>query len=105
MTLNIVVLPGDGIGPEVTDEAVRVLDWFVAKRAIVRVQRLEGGAVRIDGGRQLGHARGLGGFARAGKVGRAFGSAGAGSLALVRSGSLALGSSSSLASGRAGRWG
>jgi 3-isopropylmalate dehydrogenase len=33
-TLDIVVLPGDGIGPEVTDEAVRVLDWFVAKRAV-----------------------------------------------------------------------
>ena len=40
MTLNIVVLPGDGIGPEVTDEAVRVLDWFVAKRAIpLRMER------------------------------------------------------------------
>lgn len=34
MTLDIVVLPGDGIGPEVTDEAVRVLDWFVAKRGV-----------------------------------------------------------------------
>jgi 3-isopropylmalate dehydrogenase len=33
-TLDIVVLPGDGIGPEVTDEAVRVLDWFVTKRAV-----------------------------------------------------------------------
>ncbi len=34
MTLEITVLPGDGIGPEVTDEAVRVLDWFVARRGI-----------------------------------------------------------------------
>ncbi|MBR0661892.1 3-isopropylmalate dehydrogenase [Neoroseomonas oryzicola] len=34
MTLDIVVLPGDGVGPEVTDEAVRVLDWFVAKRGV-----------------------------------------------------------------------
>ncbi len=34
MTLDIVVLPGDGIGPEVTDEAVRVLDWFVARRGV-----------------------------------------------------------------------
>ncbi|WP_198369954.1 3-isopropylmalate dehydrogenase [Roseomonas rosulenta] len=33
-TLDIVVLPGDGIGPEVTDEAVRVLDWFVARRGV-----------------------------------------------------------------------
>jgi 3-isopropylmalate dehydrogenase len=32
--LDIVVLPGDGIGPEVTDQAVRVLDWFVAHRAV-----------------------------------------------------------------------
>ena len=40
MTLNIVVLPGDGIGPEVTDEAVRVLDWFVQKRGIpLRMER------------------------------------------------------------------
>jgi 3-isopropylmalate dehydrogenase len=31
---DIVVLPGDGIGPEVTDEAVRVLDWFVAHRGV-----------------------------------------------------------------------
>ena len=26
MILNITILPGDGIGPEVTDEAVRVLE-------------------------------------------------------------------------------
>jgi len=32
--LEIVVLPGDGIGPEVIAEAVRVLDWFVAKRGV-----------------------------------------------------------------------
>ena len=34
MTIDIVVLPGDGIGPEVTDEAVRVLDWFASRRGI-----------------------------------------------------------------------
>jgi 3-isopropylmalate dehydrogenase len=39
MTLDIVVLPGDGIGPEVTDEAVRVLDWFVARRGVPLVMR------------------------------------------------------------------
>ncbi|MBR0652309.1 3-isopropylmalate dehydrogenase [Roseomonas terrae] len=40
MTIDIVVLPGDGIGPEVTDEAVRVLDWFVQHRAVpLRMQR------------------------------------------------------------------
>jgi len=32
--IEIAVLPGDGIGPEVTDEAVRVLDWFVARRGV-----------------------------------------------------------------------
>ncbi len=40
MTLNIVVLPDDGIGPEVTDEAVRLLDWFARKRGIpLRMER------------------------------------------------------------------
>ncbi len=34
MSLRITVLPGDGIGPEVTDEAVRVLEWFVAHRGV-----------------------------------------------------------------------
>jgi 3-isopropylmalate dehydrogenase len=39
-TRDIVVLPGDGIGPEVTDEAVRILDWFVRERAIpLRLER------------------------------------------------------------------
>ena len=39
-TIDIVVLPGDGIGPEVTDEAVRVLEWFVQHRAIpLRMER------------------------------------------------------------------
>jgi 3-isopropylmalate dehydrogenase len=37
--MNIVVLPGDGIGPEVTDEAVRVLDWFVEKRGVKLAMR------------------------------------------------------------------
>ena len=27
-TPDILVLPGDGVGPEVTAQAVRVLDWF-----------------------------------------------------------------------------
>jgi 3-isopropylmalate dehydrogenase len=39
--IEIAVLPGDGIGPEVTDEAVRVLDWFVARRGLpLRMTRL-----------------------------------------------------------------
>src|SRR4051812_22268209 len=29
---NMIVLPGDGIGPEVIRQAVRVLEWFTARR-------------------------------------------------------------------------
>ncbi len=35
--LNIAILPGDGIGPEVTAEARRVLDWFVTERKLALV--------------------------------------------------------------------
>jgi 3-isopropylmalate dehydrogenase len=31
---NIVVLPGDGIGPEVVGQAVRVLEWFAKNRGL-----------------------------------------------------------------------
>lgn len=31
---SIVILPGDGVGPEVTAEARRVLEWFVARRKL-----------------------------------------------------------------------
>ena len=31
MELNVLVLPGDGIGPEVTREAIRVLERVAAK--------------------------------------------------------------------------
>ena len=34
MTFKLLVLPGDGIGPEVTREARRVIDWFVARRGL-----------------------------------------------------------------------
>ncbi len=34
MTFKLLVLPGDGIGPEVTREARRVLDWFAAHRGL-----------------------------------------------------------------------
>ena len=29
---SILILPGDGIGPEVMDQVIRVIDWFGAKR-------------------------------------------------------------------------
>ena len=34
MPFKLLVLPGDGIGPEVTREARRVIDWFVARRGL-----------------------------------------------------------------------
>ncbi len=34
MTFKLLVLPGDGIGPEVTAQARRVIDWFVARRGL-----------------------------------------------------------------------
>lgn len=35
---NIVVLPGDGIGPEVTGEAVRVLELITSKSKDVEIK-------------------------------------------------------------------
>jgi 3-isopropylmalate dehydrogenase len=34
LSYKMIVLPGDGIGPEVTAEAVRVLDWFRGQRGL-----------------------------------------------------------------------
>lgn len=34
MTLRVLALPGDGVGPEVSDQAIRVLDWFRARRGL-----------------------------------------------------------------------
>ena len=34
MAMKLLVLPGDGVGPEVTAQAVRVLEWFAAHRGI-----------------------------------------------------------------------
>ena len=49
MELNIAVLPGDGIGPEVTNEAIKVLD-IISKKYNHKVNLSEGlvGAVAID---------------------------------------------------------
>ncbi len=33
-TLDVLVLPGDGVGPEVTEQAVRVLEWFHRHREV-----------------------------------------------------------------------
>ena len=32
MTAEVLVLPGEGIGPEVIAEAVKVLEWFTTYR-------------------------------------------------------------------------
>ena len=34
MSFKMIVLPGDGIGPEVTVEAVRVMEWFREHRGL-----------------------------------------------------------------------
>ena len=53
MDLRVLVLPGDGIGPEVTQEAVRVLDHVAAKwghSLRLREGLLGGTAIRATGG-------------------------------------------------------
>ena len=49
MELNIAVLPGDGIGPEVTNEAIKVID-VISKKFAHKINISEGltGAVAID---------------------------------------------------------
>ena len=45
---KIAILPGDGIGPEVISEGVRVLDWFRARRGIeLELWHLDLGAERF----------------------------------------------------------
>ena len=48
----MIVLPGDGIGPEVTTEAIRVLDWFCEHRDLDVVVRHEfyGAAAYVEQG-------------------------------------------------------
>ncbi len=33
-TMKLLILPGDGIGPEVMAEVRKVIDWFGAKRGL-----------------------------------------------------------------------
>ena len=52
---KLLVLPGDGIGPEVMEQVVRVVDWFGANRAVgfdVK-QDLVGGAAYDEHGTPL----------------------------------------------------
>ena len=47
MTKKIAIIPGDGIGPEVISEGVRVLDWFRARRGVeLELWHLDLGAER-----------------------------------------------------------
>jgi 3-isopropylmalate dehydrogenase len=41
-TYQIIILPGEGIGPEVTGEARRVLEWFATRQNIAVDIREEG---------------------------------------------------------------
>ena len=53
MELRVLVLPGDGIGPEVTHEAIRVLEHVAAKwdhRLTLREGLLGGAAIHATGG-------------------------------------------------------
>jgi 3-isopropylmalate dehydrogenase len=34
MTNTLLILPGDGIGPEVMAEVTRIIDWFGARRGL-----------------------------------------------------------------------
>src|ERR1700730_10938111 len=49
MLLNVAVLPGDGIGPEVTDEAVRVLQTVAeaCQHQLSVTRKPVGGAARL----------------------------------------------------------
>lgn len=52
MSYQMIVLPGDGIGPEVTAEAVRVLSWFQEHRGLdvaVRHERYGAAAYQAQG--------------------------------------------------------
>ena len=41
MSHQIIVLPGDGVGLEVTAEAVRVVEWFAERRGLAVTLRHE----------------------------------------------------------------
>ncbi|PPR15385.1 MAG: 3-isopropylmalate dehydrogenase, partial [Alphaproteobacteria bacterium MarineAlpha9_Bin7] len=41
MTAEVIVLPGEGIGPEVIAEAVKVLEWFRKHRDVHLMIRCE----------------------------------------------------------------
>ncbi len=48
MTHRILCLPGDGIGPEVTQQARRILDWFAKNHADIMVEEDVIGGAAID---------------------------------------------------------
>jgi len=47
--LRLLVLPGDGIGPEIVGECLRVVDWFEANRSLrLRIDQALTGGAAID---------------------------------------------------------
>jgi 3-isopropylmalate dehydrogenase len=48
MTKNILVLPGDGIGPEVTTEAVKIIEFFKTKGLDVTLDYADLGGIAYD---------------------------------------------------------
>ena len=77
-TKSLLILPGDGIGPEVMDEVIRVIDWFKAKRGMefeVETDLVGGAAydvhgtpaVRRDDGQGTGSRCGAAGCRRPGR--------------------------------------
>jgi 3-isopropylmalate dehydrogenase len=52
MTFKLLILPGDGIGPEVMRETVRIIDWFAAQRGLdvaVETDLVGGAAYDVHG--------------------------------------------------------
>ena len=62
MSYKITLLPGDGIGPEVTDAAVKVLNFVAAKFSaeISYEEKLMGGCSYDEYGTPLDEAKALG---------------------------------------------
>ena len=60
---SILVLPGDGIGPEVMEQVMRVIDWFAINRNLKFdvTEDIVGGAAYDKFGTPLTDGKGYGG--------------------------------------------
>ncbi len=57
MLLNLTVLPGDGVGPEVTDEAIRVLETIAEAFSHQLISHAQAGRGRRSSCRAKTHSR------------------------------------------------